>query len=40
MNGESINQSFLLIDDPNLIVILNDPMITTGIKNIIVNIYH
>jgi hypothetical protein len=38
MNGESINQSFLLITDPNLIVILNDPMVTTGIKNIIVKL--
>jgi hypothetical protein len=38
MNGESINQSFLLISDPNLIVILNDPMVTMVIKNIIVKL--
>jgi len=38
MNGESINQSFLLITDPNLIVILNDPMVTQVIKNIIVKL--
>lgn len=36
MNGESINQSFLLIDDPNLIVILNDPDVTRAIKDLIV----
>jgi len=38
MNGESINQSFLLVEDQNLIVILNDPMVTQSIKNIIVKL--
>jgi len=36
MDGESINQSFLLIEDPNLIIILNDPDVSMTIKNLIV----
>ena len=35
MDGESINLSFLLITDPNLIIILNDPYVTMPIKNLI-----
>jgi hypothetical protein len=36
MDGESINLSFLLITDPNLQIILNDPDVTMPIKNLIV----
>lgn len=36
MDGESINQSFLLIEDPNLVIILNDPDVSMAIKNLIV----
>ena len=36
MNGESIELSFLLIDDPNLQIILNDPDVSMPIKNLIV----
>jgi len=36
MNGESIDLSFLLIDDPNLQIILNDPDVSMPIKNLIV----
>jgi len=38
MEGESINLSFLLIDDPNLQIILNDPDVTMTIKNAIVKL--
>ena len=38
MDKESINQSFLLIEDPNLLVILNDPDVGMNIKNLIINI--
>ena len=38
MDGESINLSFLLIDDPNLQIILNDPDVTMTIKNAIVKL--
>jgi len=36
MDGETINQSFLLIEDPNLVIILNDPDVSMAIKNLIV----
>jgi len=36
MDGESIQLSFLLIDDPNLHIILNDPEVSMPIKNLIV----
>jgi hypothetical protein len=32
----SLNQSFLLIEDPNLVIILNDPDVSMPIKNLIV----
>jgi hypothetical protein len=35
MNGESIDLGFLLIDDPNLQIILNDPDVSMSIKNAI-----
>ena len=35
MDGESINLGFLLIDDPNLQIILNDPDVSMPIKNAI-----
>ena len=38
MEGESINLSFLLIDDPNLQIMLNDPDVTMTIKNAIVKL--
>jgi len=38
MEGESINLSFLLINDPNLQIILNDPDISMVIKNAIVKL--
>jgi hypothetical protein len=36
MDGESINLGFLLITDPNLKIILNDPDVTMPIKNLII----
>ena len=38
MDGESIDLSFLLIDDPNLQIILNDPDVSMPIKNAIVKL--
>jgi|UniRef100_A0A6C0GZW2 hypothetical protein len=38
MDKESINQSFLLIEDPNLLVILNDPDVGMNLKNLIIKI--
>ena len=38
MDGESINLSFLLINDPNLQIILNDPDVYMPIKNAIVKL--
>ena len=38
MNGESIDLGFLLIDDPNLQIILNDPDVSMPIKNAIVKL--
>jgi hypothetical protein len=38
MDGESINLGFLLIDDPNLQIILNDPDVSMPIKNAIVKL--
>jgi hypothetical protein len=35
MDGESIDLGFLLIDDPNLQIILNDPDVSMPIKNAI-----
>jgi len=38
MDGESIDLGFLLIDDPNLQIILNDPDVSMPIKNAIVKL--
>ena len=39
MDNESINQGFILIDDINLKIILNDPDVTRQIKNLIAKLY-
>jgi beta-mannanase len=36
MNSESINLSLLLISDPNLLIILNDPDVYRTIKDLII----
>ena len=36
MNNESINLSLLLISDPNLLIILNDPDVYRTIKDLII----
>jgi len=39
MDYESISQSFILIDDINLKIMLNDPEVTRQIKNLVVKMY-